>query len=66
MRPIYELIRKENGKLVSFKWMLARQKVFEDIKAKLAMVSIVTYSNFDQLFILYMNTSGRGIGAVLH
>ncbi len=36
--------------------MSARQKVFKIIKAKLAMISVIVYSNFDKSFILYTNT----------
>ena len=46
--------------------MLARQKAFEAIKVKLAMVSVVAHFNFDKLFILYTDVLGRGVGAVLH
>jgi len=63
---MYELTRKENGKPVLFEWMLARQKVFETIKAKLATAPVVTHPNFDKLFILYMDVSGGGVGTVLH
>ncbi len=63
---MYEFTRKENGKLVPFEWMLVRQKAFEVIKVKLAMVPVVAYFNFDKLFILYTDVSGKGVGAVLH
>src|SRR6266498_3160246 len=64
--PMYELTREENGKVVPFEWMAARQKAFETIKAKLAMVPVVTHPNFDKPFILYIDASGGGVGAVLH
>ncbi len=66
MRPMYELIREENGKSVPFEWTAARQKTFEAIKAKLATAPVVAYPNFDKPFILYTDASGRGLGAVLH
>ena len=65
-RPIYELIREENGKPVLFEWTLARQKAFKVIKAKLAMAPVIAHPNFDKLFILYTDTSGGGVEAVLH
>src|SRR6266542_5117940 len=65
-RPIYELTREENGKVVPFEWTAARQKTFEAIKAKLAMASAVAHPNFDKPFILYTDTSGEGVRAVLH
>jgi len=45
---------------------LARQKAFKEIKAKLATASVVAHPDFNKLFILYMNVSGGGVGAVLH
>jgi len=63
---MYELIRKENNKAVLFEWTPARQKAFEVIKAKLATVSVMTYPNFDKLFILYMDISDGSVGAILH
>ena len=66
MRPIYELIREEDGKPISFKWTPARQKVFEVIKAKLVTASVVAHPNFDKLFILYTDASGGSVGAVLY
>src|SRR6266508_4329452 len=66
MRPMYELIREENGKSVPFEWTAARQKTFEAIKAKLATAPVVAYPNFDKPFILYTDASEGGVGAVLH
>src|SRR6266498_2673664 len=65
-RLMYELTRKKNGKPVTFEWMLARQKAFEAIKAKLATALIIAYLDFNKLFILYTDASGGGVGAVLH
>ena len=63
---MYELTKEENGKPVLFEWTLARQKVFEAIKAKLATTPVVAYPNFDKPFVLYTDASGEGVGAVLH
>ncbi len=46
--------------------MLTKQKAFDIIKAKLVMVSVVTYPNFNKLFILYTDVLDGGIGAILH
>ena len=46
--------------------MLARQKAFEAIKAKLAVIPVVVYPNFDKLFILYMDILGGDVEVVLH
>src|SRR6266498_3869662 len=53
MRPMYKLIREENGKPVPFEWTSARQKAFEAIKAKLAVVLVIAHPDFNKLFILY-------------
>ena len=63
---MYELTKEENGKPVLFEWTSDRQKAFKAIKAKLAMAPVVAHLNFDKLFILYTDTSGGGVGAVLH
>src|SRR6266540_3685788 len=65
-KPMYELIREENGKAVPFEWTAARQKAFETIKTKLATAPVVAHPNFDKPFILYTDASGEGVGAVLH
>ena len=63
---MYELTREENGKLIPFKWTAARQKAFKAIKAKLVTTLVVVYPDFNKSFILYTDTSGRGVRAVLH
>ncbi len=63
---MYELTREENGKPVPFEWMSARQKAFKAIKTKLVMVSVIVYFDFNKPFILYTDTSGEGVGAILH
>src|SRR6266542_1431460 len=63
---MYELTREEDGKAVPFEWTTTRQKAFEAIKVKLATAPVVAHPNFDKPFILYMDASGGGVGAVLH
>ena len=63
---MYELTREENGKLVLFEWMIATQKAFEAIKAKLVIALVVVHPNFNRLFILYTDASEEDVGAVLH
>jgi len=65
-RPMYKLTREKNSKPMPFEWTLARQKAFEVIKAKLIMILVVAYLNFNKLFILYINISGGVVEAVLH
>src|SRR6266498_13818 len=65
-KPMYELTREENGKAVPFEWTAIRQEAFEAIKAKLVTAPVVAHPNFDKPFILYMDVSGGGVGAVLY
>ncbi len=65
-RPMYKLTREKNSKPMPFEWTLARQKAFEVIKAKLIMMLVVAYLNFNKLFILYINISGGVVEAVLY
>ena len=66
MRLMYELTREKKGKPVPFSWTSARQKAFEVIKVKLATALIVTYLDFNKLFVLYMDALGEGVETVLH
>ena len=63
---MYELIQIESGKYIPFVWNDKRQKVFDNIKKRMMITLIVAYLNFEKPFILYMNASGEGIGAVLY
>jgi len=65
-RPMYELTREENGKAMPFEWTAIRQKAFKVIKAKLVTAPVVAHPDFNKPFILYTDTSGGGVGAVLH
>jgi len=66
MKPMYELTREEDSKPVSFEWIPARQKAFENIKAKLVTIPVVAHPDFEKTFILYTDTSGKSVGVVLH
>src|SRR6266540_3800980 len=65
-KPMYELTQMENRKHVPFVWSEKRQKAFDDIKKRMIMAPIVAHLDFEKPFILYTDTSGEGIGAVLH
>ena len=56
----------ENGKYVPFVQNDKKQKVFDEIKKRMTMVSIVAHPNFEKSFILYTDASGKGIRAVLY
>jgi len=63
---MYELIQIKNRKYISFVWNDKRQKVFDDIKKRMMIASIVAHPNFKKPFILYMDISKEGIEAVLY
>src|SRR6266498_1586649 len=65
-KPMYELTQIENRKYVLFVWNEKRQKAFDEIKRRMMMTPIVAHPNFEEPFILYMDASDEGIGAVLH
>ena len=56
----------ENRKYVPFVWNEKRQKAFDEIKKRMMMAPIVAHPDFKKPFILYTDTSGESIGAVLH
>jgi len=51
---------------VPFEWTPERQKAFKAIKAKLVMIPVVAYSNFNKSFILYIDALNGDIGAILY
>ena len=50
---------------VPYKWTNKQQQAFEFLKERLTKAPILTYPNFDQLFVIYTDISGTGLGAVL-
>src|SRR6266511_361126 len=65
-KPMYELIQMENGKYILFVWNEKKQKAFDEIKKRMMIAPIVAHPDFEKPFILYMDVSREGIGAVLH
>ena len=59
--PINELTKKE----VPFKWGEAQEKAFEELKMKLAIVSLLALLDFGKTFEIECDASGVGIGGVL-
>src|ERR1044071_9298639 len=55
------LLKKETP----FDWTAKQQNAFEQLKAKLMTAPILRYPDFSQLFIIYTDASGTGLGAVL-
>ncbi len=52
--------------LLQIIWTDKRQKAFDEIKKRMTITLIVAYLIFENPFILYMNASGKDIGAVLY
>ena len=63
---MYKLTRKDNGILILFKWTERRQKTFNKIKKKMIITLMIAYSDFEKLFILYIDALRGDIGVVLY
>ena len=58
--PLVQLLRG-----VPFKWTKSQQQSFDAFKQKLKEAPILVYPNYDKEFILYTDTSGVAVGAIL-
>ncbi len=63
---MYELTRKNNKILIPFEWTEQRQKAFDEIKKKMILASVITYSNFKKLFILYTDVLRKSVKVILY
>jgi hypothetical protein len=59
--PLTTLLKKEG-----FKWGLAADTTFQELKKALSTAPVLQLPNFDQMFIVDCDASGSGFGAVLH
>ena len=59
--PLHKLFRKNQV----YEWTTKCQVAFETLKQHLISAPILTYPDFDKLFILFTDASGLGLGAVL-
>lgn len=50
---------------VKWNWTAEQQKAFEELKQCRVQVPVVAYPDFTLLFVVYMDTSDYGLGAVL-
>src|SRR6266540_2608798 len=48
-RSMYELIRKNEGILVSFKWTKRRQRAFDEIKKRMITVLVIAHQTLTSL-----------------
>ena len=74
--PLYELLnsyppgrkkRRSNkvGILSQWNWLPIHQTAFENLKVKLTSAPVLAFPNFSQPFILEVDASHKGLGAVL-
>ena len=59
--PLNDLLKKD----VPYNWTKQHQEIFEILKEKLTTALILSYSDFNQSFILSTDASTTGLGAVL-
>ncbi|KAL5789279.1 hypothetical protein ACOSQ2_004167 [Xanthoceras sorbifolium] len=59
-RPLTSMLKKDN-----FEWIEEVELAFEDLKGAMTQTPVVALPNFDKSFEVYMDASGKGIGAVL-
>src|SRR6266542_1340595 len=60
-KPMIELLRKDK----IFEWKEKQQKAFNFLKKKLITALILGCPDYNKLFILFTNASGKGLEAVL-
>ncbi|CAG8777127.1 29680_t:CDS:2, partial [Racocetra persica] len=58
-RPLHHLLQKG----VSFDWGQEQQKSFEALKSYLTTAPVLKYPDFNDMFYLYTDASGTGLGA---
>ncbi|XP_063731577.1 retrovirus-related Pol polyprotein from transposon 412 [Eleginops maclovinus] len=57
--------RKPSGKTLTDEWTEECEQCFEDLKSRLVAAPVLAYANFALPFILEIDASFRGLGAVL-
>jgi transposase InsO family protein len=64
-RPLQELLKSSDGKS-PLVWSKEANESFEALKVKLTSAPILAYADCSQPFILHVDASGKGLGAVLY
>jgi hypothetical protein len=59
--PLHKLRKKD----VLYEWIVVHEQAFQTLKGKLIMPPFLKHPDFDQPFILTMDASGEGLGAIL-
>jgi hypothetical protein len=61
IKPMTELLEKDK----QFKWTLACESSFQELKKHLMTAPVLGMSNMDRSFSIYYDASGQGLGCVL-
>jgi hypothetical protein len=59
--PLHKLLKKN----ATYEWTVVHEQAFQALKGKLITYPVLKYPDFTQCFILTMDASGEGLGAVL-
>jgi hypothetical protein len=59
--PLHKLLKKDTA----YEWTVDQEQSFQTLRGKLISPPILKYPDFNQCFILTMEASGEGLGAVL-
>jgi hypothetical protein len=60
-KPMTELLEKDK----KFKWILAYEASFQELKKQLTTALILVMSDIEKPFSIYCDVSGQGLGCVL-
>jgi hypothetical protein len=60
-KPMTELLEKDK----KFKWILAYEASFQELKKQLTTAPILVMSDIKKPFSIYCDVSGQGLGCVL-
>jgi hypothetical protein len=61
MKPMIELLEKDK----KFKWTLACEANFQELKKRLTTALVLVMPNREKLSSIYCDASGQGLGCVL-
>jgi hypothetical protein len=61
IKPMTELLKKDK----KFKWMPTCKASFQELKKRLTTTLILVMPDMEELFSIYCNASGQGLGCVL-
>ena len=59
--PLHKLLKKDTV----YEWTVDHEQAFQTLKGKLILPPVLKHPDFNQRFILTMDASGKGLGALL-